>query len=441
MGTVPHPGVAPWLLDAGWLLLRASAILALAWMGIAAMRGASAAARHRVLRNALAAVLVLPLLSLLVPSWEVGLLAFPVPAAGGTPSPAGAAGAAGWGTLLAAAWAVGVLAVAGRYALAVLAARAAARDATEVTDPAWLGLLRATSDELGVRARVRLLRAAGAAMPMTWGVFAPVVLLPACSAAWPDERRRVVLLHELAHVARRDCLWQGVASICCALLWFHPGAWWAAVRMRAERERAADDRVLAVGTRASDYAGHLVAVARASRPGALTPVVAALGRGSQLEERVVAVLDGSRRRGAAEGRGAALATVLAAAVLLPLAAVRPWPPSPDDDGIVVLPARIAAPPAPSAAEPALAVAPPVPRVEASLPRPAPRRRVGRAAVPVGEPEDATIPSAASAPPAAGPTAARAASAPVDPALRILGGLAEDTTYLYQPATAAEPAGT
>jgi hypothetical protein len=133
-----------------------------------------------------------------------------------------------------------------------------------------------------------------------------------------------VLLHELAHVARRDCLWQLMASLGCAMYWFHPGAWWAAHRMREEREQACDDRVLAAGTRASDYAGHLLAVARAFRPARLTAAAAVgMAARSQLEHRVVAVLDGARARNSVSARVALACAAAGALALLPLAAAAP----------------------------------------------------------------------------------------------------------------------
>ena len=126
-------------------------------------------------------------------------------------------------------------------------------------------------------------------MPMTWGVLRPVVLLPTEAADWSPERRRAVLLHELAHVARHDCLTLAMAELALAFYWFHPLAWWAASRMRRERERACDDRVLTAGVAASDYAADLLAVARGRH--ALHAALA-MARSSSLESR----LRGARSR-------------------------------------------------------------------------------------------------------------------------------------------------
>ncbi len=79
---------------------------------------------------------------------------------------------------------------------------------------------------------------------MTCGAWHPVLLLPDAAENWPLERRRVVLLHELAHIKRLDWLTQTLAYIAGSLHWFNPLVWLAARRMRVEREQACDDLVL-----------------------------------------------------------------------------------------------------------------------------------------------------------------------------------------------------
>jgi TonB family protein len=131
---------------------------------------------------------------------------------------------------------------------------------------------------------------------------------------------RAVLLHELAHIARHDCWTLAMAELAVALYWFHPLAWWAASRMRRERERACDDRVLAAGITASGYATDLLEVARGRLDAALP--APAMARASNLEARLRAILDPTVRR---RDMGAKAVGVVAAAaflVLAPLAALR-----------------------------------------------------------------------------------------------------------------------
>src|SRR5207244_5665202 len=165
-------------------------------------------------------------------------------------------------------------------------------------------------------------------MPMAWGIFRSAVLMPADADTWPSHRLRVVLLHELAHVKRRDCLTHLVAQMVCAAYWFNPLAWMAARRLRTERERACDDLVLAAGTRGSDYADQLLDIARVMRAGRFPAVLAgaslAMAQRSQLEGRLMAILDPSvPRRGLTRARALAAAVVFAL-LIVPVASVQPW---------------------------------------------------------------------------------------------------------------------
>jgi soluble lytic murein transglycosylase-like protein len=145
------------------------------------------------------------------------------------------------------------------------------------------------------------------------------VLLPADAAAWPEERLRAVLLHELAHARRGDCAAQWAAAAVCALHWFNPLAWHAAARMRLEAEHAADDAALA-RTPAADYARHLLHVAASlHRDG--TRAAAAMARPSQLRRRIEAVLDPHRPRGGVPRWATGAGSMLGAALLLALGCV------------------------------------------------------------------------------------------------------------------------
>lgn len=359
--SLPAHAAAPWLAPALWLVARGTVLLVLAAVAALALRRASAATRHMVWALALAGMLALPALTLAAPRWElpwVHVVSLDAPVLAGWAG-AAAPGDAGmsWGTMVLIAWAVGAALTLGRYGVAMVTVRLIARRAHPVTDGPWMDRVRGASDELGLREPVRLLQAEGAAMPMTWGILRPVVLVPAEADGWTAERARVVLLHELAHVARRDCLWQTVARLACAAYWFHPGVWWAARQVHVEREQACDDQVLAAGTRASDYAGHLLDVARAFRTRPLTAAAAvAMARRSQLEGRVVAVLDAARARGRVPAGVAILAGGVAAVALFPLAAASPDgfepPPPPPARQVAVARADAPAPRMEFAVEPA-----------------------------------------------------------------------------------------
>lgn len=181
--------------------------------------------------------------------------------------------------------------------------------------PAWLG---------DVKRRVALYRSDAVSMPMTWGLLQPVIVLPLESANWSEERRRVVLLHEFAHVCRRDSATQFMASVACALWWFHPLAWYAARRMRVEREHACDDMVLAAGTVPADYAAHLLDLARQYRASFGAPVLTlSMARPGQLEGRLLTVLAGPSGRVAPGRLAVAVSAVCTLALVACVGAAQP----------------------------------------------------------------------------------------------------------------------
>ena len=117
------------------------------------------------------------------------------------------------------------------------------------------------------------------------------MILPRTAQDWTDARIRVVLSHELAHVKRGDWLIQMVAEIARAGYWFNPVMWAACRQLRQESEQATDDLVLNAGIEGSDYAAHLLELARVfsrHRPWLPAPAIA---RPSSLERRVSAMLN------------------------------------------------------------------------------------------------------------------------------------------------------
>ena len=336
--------------------VRATALLGIAAAITALLRNRSAALRHLVWALAIAGVLVMPLAGAILPGVSVPLpwtLAGIQPVtpdfgaaatgargrppepvavgAGGGSGSAEAAGAGGrtasppatWNRLLLAIWGAGALAFAAWSLAGIRNTRRLAAQATPVTAPEWLDALREVGAQLEIRRSVRLVRSEGVAMPMTWGWRRPVVLVPASAAGWSSARRIVVLRHELAHVKRADVVTQSLAQWTCAVYWFNPALWFGAYRLRVERERACDDEVLRLGTRASDYANHLLDIARDCHvPGLNASAAVAMARRSQLEHRMRAILDPSIRRAA--GRSATfLAAVVLVGAALTVSAVTP----------------------------------------------------------------------------------------------------------------------
>lgn len=198
-----------------------------------------------------------------------------------------------------------------------------ARRAERISDTHWLNTVNDIAWQIGLMRPVQLLKTRRLSMPVTCGVINSAILLPADADQWPEERRQVVLVHELAHVKRRDCLTQMFAQVACAVYWFNPLVWMASRQLRIERERACDDEVIHIGTKASEYAGHLLEMARTFSSSKCSSLAAvAIARRSELEGRLLAILDpGLKRRGLK--RSAALSVCgLIVLFVLPLSTIR-----------------------------------------------------------------------------------------------------------------------
>jgi len=232
-----------------------------------------------------------------------------------------AAWAAGWAIV---AWLAGVLLVLARLILGMLRMSRICVRADVIADPAWHELERRVASRVGLSRRVVLLKSNRVTMPLTFDWFRAAVVLPSSADQWSTDRRHVVLLHELAHVQRRDCLTQAMAQITCALYWFNPLVWLAATRLHIERERACDDQVLGSGTRASDYADHLLDIARSLRSASCSTLAAvAMAHHTQLEGRLLAILDPKLNRRLLSRRARLTVGLSLAAAALLLAALQP----------------------------------------------------------------------------------------------------------------------
>ena len=348
-----------WLPILGGLALKSLIVFLVAGLALLALRRASASARHLVCLLALAGLVALPLLSLGLPGWRLPVLAVsaasPMPAASppvmstapaltgtGTqtkvipfeppsarlasllvlPPPAPAPRPFPWLSFLTALWLGGALLAGLRPLLGLWGIARLSQESAAVADAPILAQASECASALGLT-RTPALCQADAPVPMTWGWRQPVVLLPVGAQDWPEGRLRAVLLHELAHIRRRDWLSHRFADLACALYWFHPLAWLTARRLRTEGEIACDDLVLTSGIAAPDYARHLLDVARALHPISDVPQAAiAMARTARIEGRLTMILDATRPRRALTRRALLLVLGLSAIALVPLAVLR-----------------------------------------------------------------------------------------------------------------------
>lgn len=355
-------------------LLIKSGVIAGAGLALAGLPGfRNPTDRVDILRGAVCLLIALPLIAALGPDLPLPLLPSPAAAAVGPETlwagdigpvtgvaVSTSAGAPSALVVAAWIWALGVLVVAGRFGLGVLALRRWTRDARPVTAVAWMAPLTA----FPARKRPKLLASTAIGAPMSWGLPPGVVLLDAACLNRP-ETARAVMAHELAHVRRRDWLFLALSRMAVALFWFNPLVWALHASLAARTEDAADAAAL-TEVDPPTYAQTLVSLAAGyGHPAA----VGLTGPARSLARRIACIMKSERPASSrplliaiAVGGLAAVATPLAAIELAPRAPAAiqtpdappppPAPPAlPTSEAFSAPPAPPEPPAAPEAPEP------------------------------------------------------------------------------------------
>lgn len=302
--------------------MKVSLILLIALGVVVVLRRRSAAVRHWVLAAAIGCATVMPMMEATVPSWRIPLgspaVSQPIERDGtdsSSPSPAESGVSAFTRSyraalsngvrqstiavsfenlryLLRPIWIAGVAISVLILLLGLARLVAIAWRSERLTGGRWVELAGEISGAYGLDRPVVLLQSTHPTLLVTWGFARPKVLLPLAATAWSDERARVVLSHELAHISRGDWVVYIAAELLRAAYWFNPLIWIVCRRLRLESEHACDDEVMSRGIQGSDYASHLVDLARALNRTRHTWLPApAMARPSSLERRVRAMLN------------------------------------------------------------------------------------------------------------------------------------------------------
>jgi beta-lactamase regulating signal transducer with metallopeptidase domain len=300
------------------------------------LRRFSAAIRHLAWAAAFCAIVLLPLCSRLIPASLHSNIPAPItrvllqqPARPIGPADSSASIAQStptvfvplaWPGLI---WLAGCLVSAAVLLIGSIRLAWTAHRSTPFLDARWAGAGSELSGAFGLKRSVRLLQSSSASMPVTWGLFRPRVLLPVNAQNWPDTHIRAVLSHEFAHIGRCDWVIQLLAEIVRAVYWFNPLLWIASNRLRQEGEHACDDEVLRLGFHGTEYAGHILDIARMlkARNRALSPTIA-MACPSNLERRFAAMVHPSLDRRRVTRNMLLVTALLALLIVVPLAAVR-----------------------------------------------------------------------------------------------------------------------
>ena len=219
-------------------------------------------------------------------------------------------------------WLAGGLAAMVRTALAARRAIRVVRGATPIDAPRASAALTRACRRARLAREPELRQSRSCPVPFAWRGLKSTVVLPPTWRRWDDERLTVVLVHELSHLRRRDALALWIGRLATALWWFHPLVRRVESWARRDCEQAADDAVLLSGSRASEYAEHLLAISRAlprPLPSGVTPM---MSNGPDLKHRLLAILRRDQPRRTLTGRLAACASLLALIAAAVLAGAR-----------------------------------------------------------------------------------------------------------------------
>ena len=329
------------------VFFKSTMLLVGVWLAVKLLRRHSASVLSLILAVVVAGLVLLPALSTFAPEWRVPLL--PDPAAPGsveavtghetpqyalpgesppaTMAPIQLTMAPGprWPVWILLGWLAGAAGCLLWVLSGEVGLRWILRKAVPLHGERWQTALKDVCEELNVGSQIQLFQCSRINTAVIRGIFHPGVILPATVSGWSDQRLRLVLLHELAHIRRKDSLVEILACITLVIYWFNPLVWLTVRQMRVERERACDNAVLNAGAKPSNYATQLMEVA-ADLGAFRRPLwqTAAISEGSGLKDRLLCILDPKLKRMPMRPWTVGLVCAVAAAVLLPLSGFTAW---------------------------------------------------------------------------------------------------------------------
>ncbi|HMF76139.1 MAG TPA: M56 family metallopeptidase [Bryobacteraceae bacterium] len=291
------------------LAAKATVLAVAALLCLFFSRRSSASTRHLVCTGSFGALLALPVLLLVMPAWlPESAVPLWLPAVSnahiGLGSPA--SGLLNWQVLTEAVWAAGIAFGLARIGLGFVLLNRALKRGESLTNTCWQSDLADISGKLALNPHLIRLSLGRVNTPVTFGFRKPVILLPQAADNWTALYRHTVLLHELAHIRRRDWLWNCLAQIALTVFWFHPLVWALYGALRREEELACDDESLGHGIQPAAYAAVLLEMAR-NVPSRFLLVNGMSGKGSaaHLRARFAHILQGQRSTSANSQAGKA----------------------------------------------------------------------------------------------------------------------------------------
>jgi bla regulator protein BlaR1 len=197
--------------------------------------------------------------------------------------------------LLAVLWLCGLLAVLAGWCVRWRRISALVRAATRLSSGREVHALRRLERLAATRTPIDIFLSRASIEPGIVGIIHPVLLWPeGMSERLDDAQLETILVHEFAHVCRRDNLAASMHMLVEAIFWFHPLVWWLGARLIDERERACDEQVLQMGSERRVYAESILKTCEFCVGSPLDCVSGVTG--ADLKKRIVRIMAEGRAR-------------------------------------------------------------------------------------------------------------------------------------------------
>ena len=156
-------------------------------------------------------------------------------------------------------WMLGVLLLSAYQYIGWHKTRRLTRHGIQPLSPAWQARISRLSNTIGIKYQIQIVKSTLVQVPCVIGWMKPVVLLPLrVFTGLNDDQLEMIIIHELAHIRRVDCLINYLQVAAETLLYFNPAVWWVSKQIRTERELCCDDLAVQISGNKLLYAKALV---------------------------------------------------------------------------------------------------------------------------------------------------------------------------------------
>ncbi len=173
-------------------------------------------------------------------------------------------------------WIAGMVILSGIILTGNVAFRRRLRHNRDYDDPQFTKLLAECRAALGLKKKIRAIRASEAGTAAVYGILRPMLLIsPQAFEALNTAQKRHVLMHELSHIRRLDTLVCTMATVLNIIHWFNPLLWIVFALMRRDIEVQCDAYIFRTmpATERTDYAGTLLTLAGPVQTPKLAPAL------------------------------------------------------------------------------------------------------------------------------------------------------------------------